>query len=329
MPNARPPSFAWVYAPTFLLSLVVFGLGVFLAARGEYAMLAAGSLAVIVVMSAWPVAWALSQQTHHTIRRAEEHLLQLRQKLDQNAHALNRIGDQQLLSDRAKAIAYRENDREALRRAIREDIDKQDWDAALRLADDMDKVFGYRQEAADVRQDVLARRNDLVRRQIDDSEARLTRHAADGNWQQATDEISRLRRMFPEERRVDDIEQNLQRRRTDTKQRLLSEWHAAVDSGDHDKAVDLLRDLDAYLTPEEGRGLEEKARQMFKGRLESLRTRFAAAVHENRWPEAIDLGESIIDEFPNAQMANEVRDKMPVLKERALNGTNARAAIAG
>ncbi|MEM6315869.1 MAG: hypothetical protein AAF743_17400, partial [Planctomycetota bacterium] len=154
-----------MFVVAFVLAVVLFGVGVYLAAKGfGFAILGAGSLAVITVLVGWQLCVVLVQHATGQAKRIDDQLLPIRQLLDRLFHALHEVGEKQLLSDRAKALAYRQNDREALRRAIREDIDKQDWDAALRLTDDMEKEFGYAQEATQIRADVKARRSDLVRR---------------------------------------------------------------------------------------------------------------------------------------------------------------------
>ena len=89
---------------------------------------------------------------------------------------INMISEQQLLSDRAKSIAFRVKDREALRRAISEEVAKQDWEAALVLADEIERGFGYRGEAARVWQEVDQRRREAVQRQINDALGTIDRH---------------------------------------------------------------------------------------------------------------------------------------------------------
>jgi hypothetical protein len=44
---------------------------------------------------------------------------------------------------------------------------------------------------------------------------------------------------------------------------------------------------------------------------------FRRAVNEHRWSEAAHLGEKIIGEYPNTQMAAEVRSLLEVLRSRA------------
>ena len=58
-------------------------------------------------------------------------------------------------------------------------------------------------------------------------------------------------------------------------------------------------------------------RGVFKDKLNSLRASFSMAVHDQHWNEASRIGEIIIRDFPNTQMAKEVREKMDALRERA------------
>jgi outer membrane protein assembly factor BamD (BamD/ComL family) len=58
-------------------------------------------------------------------------------------------------------------------------------------------------------------------------------------------------------------------------------------------------------------------RSVFKDKLNNLRAQFSLAVHDQNWAEATRLGETIIRDFPNTQMAKEVREKMDALRQRA------------
>ena len=71
--------------------------------------------------------------------------------------------------------------------------------------------------------------------------------------------------------------------------------------------------------------MQETARGVFKQKIESLRNQFSSAVQAHRWQEAIRIGDTIIRDFPNSQMAKEVRDKMDALRERARESEMARA----
>src|SRR5687767_3945677 len=105
--------------------------------------------------------------TRCAARGEREQVVQpLLERIDQLSILVNMISEQQLLSDRAKSVVFREKDREALRRAISEEIAKCDWEAALVLADEIERNFGYKGEAERVRQQVQQCRQDAIRRQV-------------------------------------------------------------------------------------------------------------------------------------------------------------------
>ena len=56
---------------------------------------------------------------------------------------------------------------------------------------------------------------------------------------------------------------------------------------------------------------------MFHERLMKMRVQFSLAVKEKRWKDAIQVGQSIIGEYPNSRMAKEVAETMDALQTRA------------
>ncbi|MBA3272948.1 MAG: hypothetical protein H0T11_03625, partial [Chthoniobacterales bacterium] len=159
MEQKKSPSFTWMFAVVLLLvALPTFGMGVYVASsKGQFGLLAAGCASIVATLIAWPLARALESMRDANTRCFEDITAPLQERLQQINISLNQIGDQQLLSDRAKSVAYREKDREALRRAINEEIGRQDWEAAMALANDIEKEFGYKQEADRLRSDINQR----------------------------------------------------------------------------------------------------------------------------------------------------------------------------
>src|SRR5438128_1123464 len=147
-----------MYAVVLVVALAVFGVGIFLAvqdpSKRDWTMLAAGCLGLLLVLTTWPLAITLAATRDATLKRDEENAAALAERLQSMTVILTELGEASLLSDRAKAVAYREKDRDALRRAIREDMAKRDWEAALVLADEMESIFGYRQESMRLRDEI-------------------------------------------------------------------------------------------------------------------------------------------------------------------------------
>ena len=72
-----------------------------------------------------------------------------------------------------------------------------------------------------------------------------------------------------------------------------------------------------YLTPNEGLALQEGARDIFRTKLHNLGVQFALAVSEKQWSRAFSTGQQIVNDFPNSRMAEEIRERMNVLKQKA------------
>src|SRR3954471_1256457 len=104
-----------MYAIVLIVALAVFGVGIFLAVQDvpkrEWSMLAAGCIGLILVLTTWPLAIAQAATRDAAIKRGEEMATSLNDRLQSMSVVLNEINETQLLSDRAKAVAYREKDR--------------------------------------------------------------------------------------------------------------------------------------------------------------------------------------------------------------------------
>jgi hypothetical protein len=313
------PSFTWVYAVATLLALVILGVGFYRLARDgsdDWSMLAAGGLALIAVAVTWPIALAVASRGGSAAPAAATGDA-IATRLDKLTTVLTRMSEQQLLSDRAKTIAYRDKERDALRRAIQEDIGRQEWDLAMRLADDIEREFGYKAEADRFRQEIRQKNEEWGRKQLEEGLVAIDRHTRAEQWNNALREAEKLIAIFPNVERVKNLPHEIEDRRQSHKRQLVESWHEAVARHDVDGSIEILKQLDTYLTPKEAEGLQETARGIFREKLNSLGKQFAVAVQEHRWHDALGVGDQIVRDFPNTRIAQEVREKMDVLRKRA------------
>jgi len=318
MDKRGTPSFVWIYVLMLVLALVFLGVGIYLAAGGHgWAMLAAGAVSLIGVLIAWPLAWGLGTMMNATVDCQNEMLQLLKDRLEQVSIMLNLISEQQLLSDRAKAVAFREKDREAVRRAISEEINAGDWEAARLLANEMETQFGYRLEAERLREEIDSHFQEAIRKQIAEAAAVIDRHCRAEKWNEALRDAERLMRQFPKNEQVQRLPQEIEARRLSHKRQLLDNWQESVNRKDIDGSIEILKRLDLYLTPTEAEGMQESVRAVFRAKIDSLRTQFTSAVQEHRWVDALRTGEAIVRDFPNAKISQEVRDMLNTLRERA------------
>ncbi|MCL2639301.1 MAG: hypothetical protein FWD53_00495 [Phycisphaerales bacterium] len=280
---------------------------------GPMALMAAGLLMMVIP-------WTLSPITNLLFKRATEVRYQTEQflsTLDAQQLQLEKIRNIVSLSDAAKQVAYREQDLQALRAAINEDMDKGDFEAATILANEMERRFGYVLEADRFREQIQITSRAAIDNRIREASDQIDSLLTKFEWFSATREAERIQRQFPTHPETRKLMERIEMARDSRKQDLLQGWKDAVAKDDIERSVVLLKQLDQYLLPAEAAAYKETARDVFRKRLQQLQAQFALQVHEKRWHEALKIGQQIIDEFPNTRIAIEVRERLPILQSNA------------
>jgi len=221
------------------------------------------------------------------------------------------------LSDQAKSLLFRDREIEVIREIVHEDLMRQEYETAEALIDNVEKQLRYVEEAARLRSEVAASRSATTDEKIDAAVRRVETIIDRKDWDRAGRETRRLLERFPDQPQIAALPERIQNARVRHKRGLLQAYGEAVRKNDIDRSIELLRELDTYLTPQEAAALEDSARGVFRAKLHNLGVQFAICVTEERWSDAIATGEQIVNEYPNSQMAHEVRQKMPQLTARA------------
>jgi hypothetical protein len=325
MQHRKIPTFTWIFAIAFLAVIAALAGGISLLkhppadgasiATGA-ALLAAGYLGLIAILVTLPIALNLVASRQNNVRHQTEFMTALGDRLEGISILMNLMSEQQLLSDRAKAVAFREKDYDAVHRAVVEEIARHNWDAAILLANDIERQFGYKQQADAFRGEIAGKRSDFQRSHLAEMLAPVDRHIKAEAWGTALQEAQQIMEQFPGDEHVKRLPEEIESRRQLRKQQLRDSWQDAIDRHDVDGSIEILKKLDIYLTPAEAESMQEIARNVFKEKREALRIRFAQAVKEQRIADAVRLGEEIMNDFPNTRMAQEVRDMMTTLRQR-------------
>lgn len=239
------------------------------------------------------------------------------QQIRKQSQLLEQIREELMLSDRARAVAFREKERDALRRAIKEELTRHDWEAAYHLIDEMQRGFGYRAESERLRAEVDQRKHEAALANLSAEMGMFRELLNNLNWSAARLEAQKLAARYPEQPETLNLLAEVDEAREAYKRRLLSEFKQAIDRSEFDRGVNLLKELDQYLTPGEAAGLQEAARGVFKGKLHNLGVQFSIAISGRNWDEAIRIGTEIISEFPNSRMSVEVRESLEAIRKRA------------
>ncbi len=237
--------------------------------------------------------------------------------LESEVETLRRIADLSTLSDQAKSLIYRDREIDAFRETIQEDLIRQDFQTAQTLVDNIEKKFGYSDEAQRLRTEIESARKATQDENVDRAVKRVQTIIERGDFAQAMREAQRLTKQFSNNEKIAALPQRVDAARMGHKRSLLQEYGEAVRRNDIDRGVELLRELDRYLTPQEAAALAESARGVFRAKLHNLGVQFAISVADEQWKDAVATGEQIVREYPNSRMAQEVREKLDVLRLRA------------
>lgn len=226
------------------------------------------------------------------------------------------------ISEAAKAIAFREDDRRSLREAVFERLKQNDFDGAYEIVDEIENRSEYRLLAEELRKQVDSYRNATQDERIDQAIAQVEKWFDACQWVKASLQIESLIRANPDSDKMKALRQKLVERKEERKRILLAAWDDAVTQQETDRSLEILRELDMYLTPNEALALQEAAKDVFRTKLHNLGVQFALAVSDKQWSSALDVGQQIIRDFPNSRMSGEIREKLHVLRQNVGTQTN-------
>lgn len=241
-------------------------------------------------------------------------------KIDRLAAAIEEMVQEGGLSESAKRVLHRRTERELLRRAIEQDIRDEDWQAAMVLIRELAERFGYRADAEEFRARVERARAESLDRHVEGAIQKFEALLEQRRWTDAYAEAARIQQLYPDSPRVDGLRERVDEARQRFKRDLERRFLHAAQRDEVDRAMDLLKEMDAYLSEEEAEPLREVARGVIGKARENLGARFKLLIEDKEWAEAARVGERIIQEFPNTRMAQEVHSMMDFLRERAGSG---------
>jgi len=228
---------------------------------------------------------------------------------------LTQINHSTRVSETAKAIVFRDADRQSLREAVFEKLQQQDFDAAQEILDEIAKRPEYRELAEQLRAQAEKYRTATNQERLNQVTAHIEKLLNNCHWAMASAQIEGLIKAYPDNEQVKSMRQILLDKKQERKRILLAAWDDAVKGQETDRSLDILKELDLYLTPNEGLALQEAARDVFRTKLHNLGVQFSIAVTEKQWPSALGIGQHIIKDFPNSRMSEEIRGKLNVLRQ--------------
>jgi phosphopantetheine adenylyltransferase len=250
-----------------------------------------------------------------TLRDNSTKMAEATRALENIRDGLMQINRSTRISEAVKAIAFRDEDRQSLREAVFDKLKQKNFDGAYELIDDITNRSEHKALADELRQQVDAYRNATEDERIDQAIAHIQTLFNSSQWAKASVQIESLIGAQPEMEKIKVLRQELVDRKDERKKILLAAWDDAVHQQETDRSLDILKELDMYLSPNEGLALQEAAKDVFRTKLHNLGVRFAMAVSDKQWDNALEVGQQIMRDFPNSRMSVEIRNKLNVLQQ--------------
>ena len=257
----------------------------------------------------------------NTLTESGGRLEQIAEVLEKNRSVLTQINQNTRLSETAKAIAFRDADRQSLRGAVFDKLQQQDFDTAHEIIDEIAHSTTYKELAEQLRAEADKYHDATDAERVNQVIALIEKLFEHYQWAKASAHIERLIKIYPKSEEAKAMRQKLLDKKQERKKILLTAWDDAIKRQDTDRSLEILRELDLYLTPNEGLALQEAARDVFRNKLHNLGVQFSLAISEKRWDKAFETGERIMHDFPNSRMAEEIREKWNILKQKVKQQT--------
>jgi len=235
--------------------------------------------------------------------------------LEKISTELTQINHSTRVSETVKAIAFRDADRQSLREAVFDKLQQQEFDAAQEIIDEIAHRPEYSDLAEKLRAQVEKYHTATDQERINQAIAHIEKLLDNCSWARASTQIEGLIKAYPDSEKAKSMRYILHDKKQSRKKILLAAWDDAIQQQETDRSLEILKELDLYLTPNEGLALQEAARDIFRTKLHNLGVQFSIAVTEKQWAGAFNIGQQIIKDFPNSRMSEEIRGKLDVLEQ--------------
>lgn len=315
--------FGWHYLFAFLivLSFLLAGMGRVLESStekvGTRLMILGAVLGAASLLYAMFALLLLVFEAVQSLKTTGEKLDNTTEMLTRQSNLLFQISQGVRLSDTAKEIVFRDAEQMELGEAALNKLHQHDFDDAEAMIASMAEKPKYQELAQRLRRMAEHFRSATEEGRVNQVIAHIEELLDQSLWSQAAVQTENLIKTFPYSEKAKTMPARLQGRKDQHKRELLADWDQAVRNKDTDRGLEILKELDLYLSPAEALALQESAATVFRTKLHNLGVDFSVAVTEKHWTKAFELGKAIVQSFPNSRMAVEIRSKMDILQDRA------------
>ncbi len=305
-----------IYVALIGVVLLVIFTDVFDAEKGVAIPQIIFMLAAIIIVIALVLILTAVFRTADAIDDGNAKLDNLADELAKTREILAQVNQGSRLTETTKSIAFRDAEMRTLQDAVFDKLQQKDFDAAGEIIDEIAHRTGNKRLAEQLRVQATKYRDASDVERMNQVIAHIEKLLEEHQWAKASAHIEQLIKASSNSEKALAMRQRLNEKKDERKKVLLNAWDDAVKRQATDRSLEILRELDQYLTANEGLALQEAARDVFRTKLHNLGVQFSLAVSGGQWTKALETGLDITREFPNSRMAEEIREKLEILKRK-------------
>ncbi|MHC4389595.1 MAG: hypothetical protein ACYSX1_13455, partial [Planctomycetota bacterium] len=186
-------------------------------------------------------------------------LERIAEALEKNRSILTQLEKNLRLSEAAKTIIFSETNKQLLKDAALAKLKQRDFETANRMIHQMERHPEFEKLAEQLRAEMNKPPDqtdaEKLKPKIEEIEKLLEAH----QWAPAGAQLEDLIKAHPNSEAVKAVRQKLLHKKEERKKVLLTAWDDAVQRQATNRSLEILRELDQYLTPSEASALEEAA----------------------------------------------------------------------
>ncbi|HUV42084.1 MAG TPA: hypothetical protein VMW23_09885 [Sedimentisphaerales bacterium] len=311
-----------IYAALIAVALLTLLTNVFGDTDRTFAPAIVWLMALLILIIAVIAILTRAFKIQHVLEENNAKLEELAELLKKNHAVMTNINQNTRLGESVKQVVFRDAHTQVLKEIVFDKLQQKDFDATYEIIDEIAHNTTYKELAKQLRDDAERYRHATDAERINQVVAHIEKLLEAHQWAKASVQIEKLIKAQPQSEKPLMLRQKLLDKKQERKRILLTAWDDAVKRQDTERSLEVLRELDLYLIPNEGLALQEAAKDVFMNKLHNLGVQFSLAVSDKEWAKAYRTGRQIINDFPNSKMAQEIRERMDVLTEKIRQSAN-------
>lgn len=230
---------------------------------------------------------------------------------------LETINERAALSDHTRAAAFWQSNAVAMQRAARDLMNVGRFEQARKLIDRIAEDFGDTTTAERLREQLAHSRKVHRESLADQAQVEIDTYISQNDWVGAREAANRLAADNAEVEKIAGLPDYVEQKHDKYRRRLIMDYKRAAAKGDIDAALAAYDELEGHSTEEQLEIYQEGITKVRNRKKKVLTEQFKQAVAQQNWGASIEIGQEIIERFPDSRTADEVRAIRGRLKKRA------------